>query len=187
MHSSHTLYPKNGTSSSSSINRRFFFFFFLHNKIFFSFASSPRLVRMNFRFTRIMYNCSRICPFCFSLFLSFSLSLRPAFYRLILLKKKKKNLLHSKTGTLNTIFYNIHYFLLYCARESNLKRYCFCVFFSFYVQLYRYTLYNSILIYPKNLTANCIIVRDGVFIKEWRKEWKTIIVIVFLGSHRHLW
>lgn len=127
MHSSHTLYPKMELLFLHLIDQSsiLFFFFFLHNKIFFSFASSPRLVKMNFD-SRIMYNCSRICS-CF-FFLSFFLSLRPAFYRLILLKKKKNVAL--KTGTLNMIFYNT-LFLMY-ALESNLKRTAFAFF---YVQL----------------------------------------------------
>lgn len=141
MHSSHTLYPKMELLFLHLIDQSIdsFFFFFLHNKIFFSFASSPRARANEFRFTHYVQLFAN--PFLFLFFFFSFFRLDPLFIDWS--SSRKKKMLHSKRAPLIWYFI-IHYFL--CMRSSRTLNVLLLRFFTYN---YRYTLYNSILIYPK--------------------------------------
>lgn len=162
MHSSHTLYPKMELLFLHLIDQSIdsFFFFFLHNKIFFSFASSPRARANEFRFTHYVQLFAN--PFLFLFFFFSFFRLDPLFIDWSSSRKKKNVAL--KTGTLNMIFYNT-LFLMY-ALESNLKRTAFAFFLRTIIDIHYITLF----LYTLKLDSKLHHVRDGVLSKRRKME-----------------
>lgn len=159
MHSSHTLYPKMELLFLHLIDQSsiLFFFFFYITKYF----SLSRAHHGSWKWISIHALCTivRESVLVFFFFLSF-FRLDPLFIDWS--SSRKKKMLHSKRAPLIWYFI-IHYFLrMRSSRTLNV------LLLRFFTYNYRYTLYNSILIYPKTWQQIASCPRRS-FIKETQK------------------